>query len=386
MTPQRLDSRVVGATERTIWLEEDGWSVGIIDQVHLPGELRTDTLRSTDDVARAIREMRVRGAPLIGAAAAYGLALAAREDPRDAALHEAAARLLSTRPTAVNLAWAIERMLRLLEPLPPEQRESSAYAEAATICDEDVEINRRIGEHGVVPLRALAAERRGDPVQILTHCNAGRLATVAWGTATAPIYLAHAQGIPLHVWVDETRPRLQGALTAWELAAAGVPHTLVADNTGGLLMQRGQVDVVITGADRVTAEGDVVNKIGTYLKALAARDNGVPFYAAVPSPSIDWSARGGIAVPLEERDPRELSVVRGLGSHGAAEVDVYPPGSAALNVAFDVTPARLVTGLLTERGLTPATREGLAALFPEGTAGRHGVPRSGAQPTVRSVR
>ena len=275
---------------RSIWLEEDGWSVGIIDQLHLPGELRGAALHSLDEVACAIREMRVRGAPLIGAAAAYGMALAARADPDDSALADAAARLLATRPTAVNLRWAVERMLAALRPLPAGERAAAAYREAAEISGEDVEINRRIGEHGVKLIRSLAARNEGRQVQILTHCNAGRLATVAWGTATAPIYMAHAEGIALHVWVDETRPRFQGALTAWELASAGVPHTLVADSAGGHLMQRGDVDLVITGADRVTPDGDVANKIGTYLKALAARDCGVPFYVAVPTPTIDWGS------------------------------------------------------------------------------------------------
>jgi methylthioribose-1-phosphate isomerase len=354
---------------RSIWVEPDGWSVGIIDQLHLPAELRTATLRSLDEVADAIRDMRVRGAPLIGAAAAYGVALAAREGPGNAALDAAARRLLATRPTAVNLRWAVERMLACLGPLAEDERTAAAYREAEVICEEDVDINRRIGEHGVKLIRALAARNEERPLQILTHCNAGRLATVAWGTATAPIYLAHREGVPLHVWVSETRPRLQGALTAWELAEAGVPHTVVADNAGGLLMQRGQVDIVITGADRVTACGDVANKIGTYLKAVAARDCGVPFYAAVPSPTIDWAARNGEAVPLEERDSRELSAVRGVDRGGRpTEVDVYPRGSAALNVAFDVTPARLVTGVITERGVAPATTEGLAALFPERAA------------------
>ena len=359
-----------GATtsdKRSIWLEEDGWSVGIIDQTHLPGELRTVTLRSADQVAEAIASMRVRGAPLIGAAAAYGLALAARTDPSDVALQAAAARLVGTRPTAVNLRWAIDRGLGTLTSAPEGEREAAAYRLAAEICREDVEINRRIGEHGVRLIRAIAARNEPGPVHILTHCNAGWLATVGgWGTATAPIYLAHAEGIGVHVWVDETRPRLQGALTAWELADAGVPHTLIADNTGGHLMQRGKVDLVITGADRVTSRGEVANKIGTYLKALAARDNGVPFYVAVPSPSIDWDASEETSIPIEERDPRELSHVRGANPSGASgEVGVYPLGSRALNVAFDITPARLVNGLITERGVAPATREGLMTLFPE---------------------
>ena len=351
---------------RSIWLEADGWSVGIIDQLHLPAELRTATLRSVDEVAEAIRSMRVRGAPLIGATAAYGMALAARADPTDGSLEQAAKALVATRPTAVNLAWAVERVRAALHAVSLDARAGEAYRVAAEISEEDVDINRRIGEHGVKLIRALAARNASRPVQILTHCNAGWLATVGWGTATAPIYMAHAQGVPVHVWVDETRPRLQGALTAWELAQSGVPHTIVADGAGGLLMQRGQVDLVITGADRVTADAHVANKVGTYLKALAAMDNAVPFYVAVPSPTIDWSGADHATIPLEERDPRELSSVRGIDPSGrATEVTVYPPGAAALNVAFDVTPARLVTGLITERGVALASRDGLAALFPE---------------------
>jgi methylthioribose-1-phosphate isomerase len=292
------------------------------------------------------------------------MALAARADPSDDALCRAAEQLLSTRPTAVNLRWAIDRMLAALTGARLPERAAAAYRLAAEICAEDVEINRRIGEHGVKLLRALADGNEGRPVEILTHCNAGWLATAGWGTATAPIYMAHAEGIPLHVWVDETRPRLQGALTAWELASAGVPHTLIADNAGGRLMQEGRVDVALTGADRVTAQGDVANKIGTYLKALAARDNGVPFYVAVPSPTIDWAAASGSDVPVEERDPSELSTVAGLDPSGRrTEVRVYPPGSAAMNAAFDVTPARLITALITERGVVPASAAGLAALM-----------------------
>jgi methylthioribose-1-phosphate isomerase len=359
--------KVDGVHTRSIWVEADGWSVGVIDQLALPVALRTATLQSLDDVACAITEMRVRGAPLIGATAAYGMALAARADPAAAALDRAAARLLATRPTAINLHWAVERLRRTLAGAQPAARAAAAYQLAARICADDVDINHRIGIHGVKLLRELAGRNPDRPVQVLTHCNAGWLATVDWGTATAPIYLAHRDGIPVHVWVAETRPRLQGALTAWELAQEGVAHTLIADGAGAHLMQRGRIDLVLTGADRVSASGDVANKIGTYAVALAARDNAVPFYVAVPSPSIDWQLEDGVrGTPIEQRDARELSVVRGRDAHGAvAEVTVYPAGSPALNVAFDVTPSRLVTGLITERGIAPASREGLARLFAE---------------------
>jgi methylthioribose-1-phosphate isomerase len=357
--------KVDGVPTRSIWLEADGWSVGVIDQLALPAAVRTVTLRSVDDVARAIREMRVRGAPLIGATAAYGIALAARADPSDSALDAAAGQLLATRPTAVNLRWAVQRVRSSLAGLQPGARAEAAYEIATRICDEDVQINHSIGMHGVKLLRALATRNPDRPVQVLTHCNAGWLATVDWGTATAPIYLAHRHDHPVHVWVAETRPRLQGVLTAWELAQEGVPHTIIADSAGAHLMQRGHVDVVITGTDRVSASGDVANKIGTYAAALAARDNGVPFYVAAPSPSIDWQLADGVReTPIEERDPRELSVVRGRDERGdIAEVIVYPDASPALNLAFDVTPARLVTGLITEQGIAPATRDGLARLF-----------------------
>jgi methylthioribose-1-phosphate isomerase len=359
--------RVAGRAMRTIWLEADGASVGIIDQTLLPHELATKRLTTRDEAAHAIRAMQVRGAPLIGATAAYGMALALRQDAGDAALDAAYRLLLATRPTAINLRWALETMRGLLLPLPPERRVAAAYARAGEICEEDVAINRAIAGHGL-KLIAAAKQSKNAPVEILTHCNAGWLAAVDWGTALAPIYLAHDQGIAVHVWVDETRPRNQGAsLTAWELGQHGVPHTVIVDNAGGHLMQHGRVDLCIVGTDRTTATGDVANKIGTYLKALAARDNGVPFYVALPSPTIDWSIADGIAdIPIEERDPSEVTEISGaLAGGGTAKVRLVPQASPAANFAFDVTPARLVTALITERGVCPATRDGLAGLFPE---------------------
>ncbi|HXO00749.1 MAG TPA: S-methyl-5-thioribose-1-phosphate isomerase [Stellaceae bacterium] len=362
---------VSGRPMRTIWLAEDGRSVEIIDQRLLPHELVIARLRTLDDAAHAIRDMAVRGAPLIGATAAYGVALAAAADPSDAALAGAVDMLAATRPTAVNLQWALAAMRQTLSPLAPRQRYEAARARASEIAEEDVAINRALGEHGL-PLIVAAQRRKNgakgdDRVQILTHCNAGWLATVDWGTALAPIYRAHDEGIPLHVWVDETRPRNQGAsLTAWELLQHGVPHTVIADNAGGHLMRHGRVDLCITGTDRTTATGDVANKIGTYLKALAAHDNGVPFYVALPSPTIDWTLDSGDQVPIEERDAREVTHITGWTETGErVEVRLTPDGSPAANYAFDVTPARLVTGLITERGVCPASREGLLGLFPE---------------------
>jgi len=314
--------------------------------------------------------MRVRGAPLIGATAAWGLALAMADDAGDAALDAACETLLATRPTAVNLRWALERGHAALRGLTPGERPAAARRFAQALCDEDVDINRRIGEHGLEVFRHAWATRRDRraPLRILTHCNAGWLATVDWGTALAPIYRAHDEGMNLHVWVDETRPRNQGAaLTAWELAAHGVPHQVVVDNAGGHLMQAGLVDLVITGTDRTAANGDVANKIGTYLKALAARDNGVPFYVALPGPTIDWSAPGGADIPIEQRDPAEVTHLEGFDEAmgEVRRVRLTPEGVGAFNPAFDVTPARLVTGLVTERGVCDAGAEGLAALYPE---------------------
>ncbi len=361
--------KIDGVPYRTIWPAADG-AVEILDQTRFPHHFETLRLTRMEDAAHAIRVMQVRGAPLIGATAAYGLALALREDGSDAGLEAAAGTLLATRPTAVNLHWALERMKAKLKAVAPEARADAAWAEAAALADEDVAINSAIGDHGLEIIREIAARKPGEPVRVLTHCNAGWLATVDWGTATAPIYKAHDEGIPVEVWVDETRPRNQGAyLTAWELGRHGVPHKVIVDNAGGHLMQRGLVDMAIVGTDRTTATGDVCNKIGTYLKALAAKDNGVPFYVALPSPTIDFSVEDGHQIPIEERSPEEVTHVTGLTEAGAAQtVRLTPETSAAANPAFDVTPARLVTGLITERGVCPATREGIAGLFPERAA------------------
>jgi len=354
---------IAGTHYRTIWPTAEG-AVRVIDQSRLPFEFDLLDLSSAEAAAAAIRTMAVRGAPLIGATAAYGLALAACSDGSDASLDAAERMLLATRPTAHNLSWALRRVRRALAGLALPERGEAAFREAGRICEEDVEHCRRIGSHGLEVIRRLAADR---PVQILTHCNAGWLACVDWGTALAPIYMAHDKGIAVHVWVDETRPRNQGALlTAYELAAQGVPHTVIADNVGGHLMQRGLVDLVLVGSDRTTSTGDVCNKIGTYLKALAAHDNGVPFYAALPSSSIDWSLDDGRDIPIEERAPSELTHMTGRTADGKLEtVRVVPETSPAANYGFDVTPARLVTGLITERGICAASREGLMTLYPE---------------------
>ena len=360
---------VGGRPYRTIWLNDDGWSVEIIDQTRLPHRFETCTLHDLTDAAHAIRSMQVRGAPLIGVTAAYGLCLALREDASDSGIDRACETLTATRPTAVNLRWAVEEMRASLRNQPKDKLIDIAYRRAAAMADEDVEICKSIGAHGLKIIQDLASKKpAGKPVNILTHCNAGWLATVDWGTATAPIYAAHGQGIPLHVWVDETRPRNQGAsLTAWELNGHGVPHTVIADNVGGHLMQHGQVDMCIVGTDRTTATGDVANKIGTYLKALAAKDNGVPFYVGLPSPTIDWTLADGVReIPIEQRGGEELSHVTGRTASGEiATVTITPEGSPVANYAFDVTPAHLVTGLITERGVAVASREGLAKLFPE---------------------
>ena len=361
--------QIDGRAYRTIWPDpQDGWSIRIIDQTKLPWALEIVRLTTAAEAAHAIRAMLVRGAPLIGATAAYGLCLALRDDPGTAAMEAAAAHLAATRPTAVNLRWALDRMLTVLRNTAQADRVATAYAEAARIADEDVAQNQAIGRHGLTLIEAAARARPGATVNVLTHCNAGWLATVDWGTAIAPIYAAHAAGIPVHVWVDETRPRNQGAaLTAYELGKHGVAHTVVADNAGGHLMQRGKVDLAIVGADRVTRSGDVANKIGTYLKALAAQDTGVPFHVAVPSSSIDWSLADGIAeIPIEERAEAEVASLTGRAPDGTVTtVRVIPDGSAAANPAFDVTPARLVTGFITERGCCSATAAGLAGLFPD---------------------
>ncbi len=360
---------VEGVARRSIWLGRDGRSVEIIDQTRLPHEFVVRTLVDLDQAAEAISAMWVRGAPLIGVTAAYGVALQMNADASDASLAHAVDTLAATRPTAVNLRWALEEMKSTLAGVASTDRSSAAYRHAGKLAEDDVETCRKIGEHGVTLIEAIA-ERRGDggPIQILTHCNAGWLATVDWGTALSAIYRAHDSGIPVHVWVDETRPRNQGAsLTAWELGQHGVPHTVIADNAGGHLMQHGRVDLCITGSDRTTATGDVCNKIGTYLKALAAHDNGVPFYAALPHSTIDWDLSDGVAqIPIEERDGAELRRFSGPTREGhIVEISVLPDSTPVANPAFDVTPARLVTGLITERGVCEASRQGLLGLYPE---------------------
>jgi methylthioribose-1-phosphate isomerase len=358
--------KIDGTPYRTIWRDAQS-EVQIIDQRWLPHELRIVPLRDRAEFATAIRDMWVRGAPLIGATAAWGVAVQMAEDPSDASLHETWDVLHETRPTAINLRWALDEMRRVLAPLPPAERAAAAARRAGEICEEDVEINRRIGLHGLEIIRAIHA-RKGGAVNVLTHCNAGWLATVDWGTATSPVYHADAEGIPVHVFVDETRPRNQGAqLTAWEMNSHGIPHSLIVDNAGGHLMQHGEIDMVIVGTDRTTARGDVCNKIGTYLKALAAKANGVPFYVALPSPTIDWRVRDGVReIPIEERSAAEVTRVQGRLEDGRiVSVQISPDGTGARNPAFDVTPAELVTGLLTERGLCEASEGAMAAMFPD---------------------
>jgi len=360
---------VDGTPYRTIWVEEDGSSIRIVDQTRLPHEFVTRALTTVAEAAEAIKVMRVRGAPLIGATAAYGVCLALSEDPSDAFLDEACDMLMATRPTAVNLRWAVDEMKAAVQGMPPGERLDAAYAKASDISEDDVATCASIGDHGLSLIRDVWERLgRSRPVEILTHCNAGWLATVDWGTATAPIYKAHDEGIPVHVWVDETRPRNQGAsLTAWELGHHGVPHTVIVDNAGGHLMQHDRVDLCITGTDRTTASGDVCNKIGTYLKALAAQDNGVPFYVGLPHSTIDWTIHDGVRdVPIEERDSAEVTEISGRTPAGeVTTVQLTPDGSPAANFAFDVTPARLVTGLITERGMCEASAQGLASLYPE---------------------
>jgi methylthioribose-1-phosphate isomerase len=362
--------KINGTPYRSIWLNKNGWSVDIIDQTRLPHEFVTRSLDSVQAAAEAISVMRVRGAPLIGATAAYGVALAMRENTGDEQLEKACKSLLATRPTAVNLRWALRRMRKALAALPADRRLDKAYLLAAEICDEDIGINHAIGQHGLGIVRRLWAKKPPGKktFNILTHCNAGWLATVDWGTALSVVYQAHDEGIPVHVWVDETRPRNQGAaLTAWELLSHGVPHDVIVDNAGGHLMQHGQVDMCITGTDRTARNGDVCNKIGTYLKALAAFDNGVPFYVALPGPTIDWQMRDGVnGIPIEQRDSSEVTHVAGRNCAGEIEsLQITPDGVSACNYAFDVTPARLVTGLFTERGVCEASETGLLGLYPE---------------------
>lgn len=354
--------KINGQAFRTIWPNANE-TVEVIDQIRLPHEFATVTLQTAEACAEAIRSMLVRGAPLIGATAAYGMALAMKVDPSSKNIITAHDMLLATRPTAVNLRWALERMSKALTPARHEERFALAWAEAAKICDEDVEICRRIGENGLKIFREIAAMNNGR-LNVLTHCNAGWLACVDWGTALAPIYMAHNEGIDVHVWVDETRPRNQGAsLTAYELGAHGVPHHIIADNAGGLLMMQGKVDVCIVGTDRVTKNGDVANKIGTYLKALAAYDTAVPFYVALPSTTIDWTMAQGTDIPIEEREEAEVLQMRGRLDGKVVTVDVAAPGSGAVNPGFDITPARLITGLITEKGVCAASEAGLKDMF-----------------------
>ena len=359
--------KVNGKPYRTIWPCAAGDAVEVIDQTKLPHRFETLRLSTLEQTAHAIRSMIVRGAPLIGATAAYGLAIALRSDSSDDALDRAHELLLRTRPTAVNLRWALDRMRNAVRNRPREMRAKMAWQEAAAICDEDVETCRKIGEFGLDLLRKQAAVKPGETVNVLTHCNAGWLACVDWGTALAPIYMAHDAGLPLHVWVDETRPRNQGAsLTAFELNSHGVPHSVIADNAGGYLMRTRKVDLAIVGADRVARNGDVANKIGTYLKALAAKDNSVPFYVALPSSTIDWTLESGDHIPIEERAGEEVTHISGRMRDGTiAEVEITPAGSPAANPAFDVTPSRLVTGFITERGICSADEAGLRSLFPK---------------------
>jgi methylthioribose-1-phosphate isomerase len=364
--------KVDGKSMRSIWLEPDGWSVGVIDQTALPHRLITARFTSLEDTAHGISAMLIRGAPLIGATAAYGVCLALHTDPSDESLERAYAVLLATRPTAINLKWALDEMVAAVRNRPRTERTAVAYRRAAEIAEADIATNTAIGKNGLPLIEAIARRKRpGERVNVLTHCNAGWLAAVDVGTATAPIYTAFDAGIPIHVFADETRPRNQGAsLTAWELGHHGVPHTVIADNTGGHLMQHGMVDIVIVGTDRVTADGDVCNKIGTYLKALAAHDNNVPFYVALPSPTIDFTVADGVAeIPIEERSGEEVATMTGRTADGRIEtVRVVPDGSPIANYGFDVTPARLVTGLITERGVLAATRAALAGAFPERAA------------------
>ena len=373
------------ASERSLRLAPDGVSVLILDQTLLPHEVKTVRLRTLEQAAHAIRTMQVRGSNLIGVTAAYGMALALRADASNSGLEAAYSVLIETRPTAVNLRWALDLMRDFLRPMPASLRVDAAYAKAAELLEEDVATNRSIGDHGLAIFRKLLAKRpQGEPLRVLTHCNAGRIATLDWGTATAPIYRAQQEGLPIHVWVSETRPRNQGAaLTAWELGGRGVPHTLIADNAAGHLMQHGLVDVVIVGADRVTAAGDVANKIGTYLKALAAREHKIPFYVAFVGGSVDWNLRDGVReIPIEQRSAREVTHITGVNSAGKrVEVRLTPEGTPARNDGFDVTPAKLITGLITERGVCRASVAGLAQLY-----GRLDLADRGSGGTARATR
>jgi methylthioribose-1-phosphate isomerase len=360
---------VDGVAYRSIWVNNDGWSIDIIDQTRLPHLFAVRNLATLEQACDAIRDMQVRGAPLIGATAAYGFYLAMRDNPSDTGMEHAYRLLHATRPTAVNLRWALDRLQAALLPLAAEERSQRAFDEAAQIVALDIDTNRAIGTHGLELIRQVAADKApGESVNILTHCNAGWLATVDWGTATAPIYMAHEAGIRIHVWVDETRPRNQGAsLTAWELGHHGVPHCLVVDNVGGHLMQHGMVDLCLVGSDRTTACGDVCNKVGTYLKALAAKDNDVPFYVCLPSSTIDWTICDGVTdIPIEQRDGEEVSHINGKTEQNEViDVQITPDDTAVANYAFDVTPARLVSGLITEAAIIAPSAEAIAAAFPE---------------------
>jgi len=365
--------KVDGTHYQTIWVHDDGWRVNIIDQTKLPHEFNVTTLSSACEVAHAIRTMMVRGAPLIGAAAAFGICLAMRKDPSDDNLEDASKLLLATRPTAINLHHAVHEMRANLLSIREPERANTAYRMAENICSIDIKTNRAIGEHGFRILKGISENKpTGVPVNILTHCNAGWLATVDWGTATAPIYTAHSAGLPIHIWVDETRPRNQGAaLTAFEFLEQDIPHTVIVDNAGGHLMQNGLIDLCIVGTDRTTATGDVANKIGTYLKALAAKDNNIPFYVALPSSTIDWSIKDGITqIPIEERPQEEVLYINGQDETGRlTRIQITPDGTNAVNYAFDVTPAHLITGLITERGVADPSKEGLEKLFPKSARG-----------------
>jgi methylthioribose-1-phosphate isomerase len=360
---------VDGLPCRSIWVNADGWSIDVIDQTRLPHSFEILNLQTLDDACHAIRDMVVRGAPLIGATAAYGFYLAMREDASTAGMDKTCQLLFETRPTAVNLRWALDRLQLSLTKLEPGERVQRAFVEAGQIAELDIATNQAIGRHGLEIISKIAAAKpSGEAVNILTHCNAGWLATVDWGTATAPIYMAHNAGIPLHIWVDETRPRNQGAsLTTWELGHHGVPHSLIVDNLGGHLMQHGMVDLCLVGSDRTTRAGDVCNKVGTYLKALAAKDNDVPFYVCLPGTTIDWTIADGVnEVPIEQRDASEVTEISGKLPNGeVTSVCITPAGTAVANYAFDVTPARLVTGLITERAVVAATPEAIARIFPD---------------------
>ena len=359
---------VDGVPYRSIWLNDDGWSVDVIDQTRLPHAFEVKNLQTLDDACIAIRDMVVRGAPLIGATAAYGFYLALRGDSSDAGMQAAYDQLIATRPTAVNLRWALDRLSDGLEPLSIDDRAAQALTMANEICEFDVETNHSIGQHGLDLIREIAARKNsGEPVNILTHCNAGWLATVDWGTATAPMYLAHNEGIPIHIWVDETRPRNQGAnLTTWELGHHGIDHSLIVDNTGGHLMQNGMVDLCLVGSDRTTRSGDVCNKIGTYLKALAAYDNNVPFYVCLPSSTIDWTIDKGSDIPIEQRDGNEIHKIPGRTDAGSIDsVSIAPTNTKVVNYAFDITPAKLVTGLITERGVVNTDSDSIKKACPE---------------------